>query len=290
MEITKVLIPAAGYGTRWLPFTKTIPKEMAPLLNKPALQLIVEECVQGGLTDCCIIVNEDKKAIKDYFSPDQKLEKALKQVGKADFLDGINGLISQTDFHYFDQPEMKGLAHALQMARSYINNEYFGVALPDMFFLQEESAIGQMIAIARKYRCTVISIEEVPEDQIHAYGAVKIRQKINDDLVELDDIVEKPKNAQEAPSLFAITGRYVFPPAIFDAIDAIAPQVQGEIQLTDAITHLAHNGHKVLAYRFKSKCFDTGRPPGWLAANLFLGLNSEQYGAQVQAILKEYCS
>ena len=287
MEITKVVIPAAGYGTRFLPFTKSIPKELLPLLNKPVLQEIVEEAIQANLTHCCMVVNSDKKSIQDYFTRNPKLERELARYNKLHLLDSLHALIDKTTFSYFNQLEMKGLADAVMTARPAIGNEYFGVILPDMIIPSANSMIGELVTLARKHLCTIIAIQEVPADQIHLYGAVKFRKKLSDDLYELDDVIEKPRNAQEAPSLYAIVGRYVFPPAIFDAIEAITPHAQGEILLTDAITHLAHTGHTVLAYIIKNPVFDTGRPPGWLAAQIYYGIRSPEYGTEIRAIVSK---
>lgn len=269
MNISTIVIPAAGFGTRFLPFTKTVPKELLPLINKPALQEVVEEGVRSGIHNFCIIISEEKRAIQNYFSHNKKLEAALSLTGKSALLDGINQLIDQCTFSYPLQHEMKGLGHAILMAQDYVNKDYFGVMLPDDIIVGEQPCMQQLIEVAQREQAAVIAVMEVPQEEICAYGSIKIGTTLRDDLVEVVDIIEKP-TPEEAFSNLAIIGRYVLPTAIFDAIKAITPQSSGEIQLTDAITHLAQNGHKVLAYKIKGKRFDIGRPAGWLAANVYL--------------------
>ena len=269
MNISTIVIPAAGFGTRFLPFTKAVPKELLPLLNKPALQEIVEEGVHSGVKNFCIIISEEKQAIKSYFSHNEKLEAALSKTGKSGLLDSINQLIDHCTFSYPVQREMKGLGHAILMAKDCVKEDYFGVMLPDDIIVGDTPCMQQLIEVAQREQATVISVMEVPQEEISAYGSIKIGATINEDIVEVVDIIEKPK-PEEAFSNLAIIGRYVLPIAIFKAIETITPQASGEIQLTDAITHLAQNGHKVLAYKIKGKRFDIGRPSGWLAANAYL--------------------
>ena len=182
---------------------------------------------------------------------------------------------------------MLGLGHAIQMARPVINNELFGVLLPDMVVFADEPCMKPLIAAAQKHQATIIAVMEVPIQEISAYGSIKIGKKFSDNLMEIKDIVEKP-SPQEAPSNMAILGRYIFTPAIFDAIEAITPHAKGEIQLTDAIALLARQGHKVLAYKVNGTIFDLGRPQGWLAANIFVGLHSPEYGEMVKKLVKEF--
>lgn len=288
LAMTKVVIPAAGYGTRSLPCTKSIPKELLPLLNETAAQKIVTECLVAGFNQCCFIVSESKKAIKHYFAPNAQFERDLKRVGKLHFLDGINALIEQVTFTYIDQPVMKGLGHAVLMAKPFINkHEYFGVILPDMFMFGAESPMLQVARIARKYKATVIAVQKVAPQEVSAYGTIKIGTTYEPGVFEVTGLVEKPKSAAVAPSLYAIMGRYIFTTSIFEAIEKIAPQAQGEIQLTDAIAYLVAHGERVIAYEVQGKLFDIGRPQGWLGANIYLGLQSPEYGEQVRTMLKE---
>ncbi len=269
MNITKVIIPAAGLGTRFLPITKSIPKEMLPLLNKPALQYIVEEGLASGINHFCMIVSKTKPSIKQYFSPDKQLESQLTRINKIDRIKELNTVIEQSEFSYILQPEMRGLGDAVLMGKECMNNEYFGVILPDDLLFNSTPGIEQLKKVAQEHNTSVIAVVEVPKEEISSYGCVKIKNTLSDDLIEIEDVVEKPK-PEEAFSNLAIVGRYIFSPTIFDAIEAIAPHAKGEVQLTDAITHLVKNGHKVLAYKIKGTRFDLGRPHGWLEANNFV--------------------
>ena len=284
MTISKIIIPAAGLGTRFLPFTKTIPKELLPLIDKPALQHIIEEGHAAGVTHFCLIINDQKDAIKDYFTINPTLNALLEQKGRLDRIAALNQLIESTQFEYIDQPIMRGLGHAILMAKEHVGVDAFGVMLPDDIIVSEQPAIGQLMAVAQEYNAMVIAVKEVPSDQISAYGSIKPGKKITDSIVAIDDIIEKPKPGQEFSNL-GIIGRYIFTPEIFDAIETIALRTNNEIQLTDAIAHLAKSGHRVLAYKVAGKRFDLGRPPGWLAANIYFGTHSSQYGDAVRRIL-----
>jgi len=270
MKISTIVIPAAGFGTRFLPFTKTVPKELLPLVNKPAIQEIVEEGVRSGIQNFCIIISEDKQPIKSCFTHNTKLEAALEKSDKSPLLAPINQLIDQCTFSYPVQQEMKGLGHAILMAQDQIQDDYFGVMLPDDIIVGEQPCMKQLIEVAQREQAAVIGVMEVPLQEISAYGSIKIGKTLQEDLVEVVDIIEKPKPSQAFSNL-AIIGRYVLPSAIFDAIKTITPHASGEIQLTDAITYLAQNGHRILAYKIKGQRFDIGRPAGWLAANAYLG-------------------
>ena len=286
MAVTKVVIPAAGFGTRFLPITKSIPKEMLPLLNKPALQEVIEESLASGINHFCLIMNENKPEIKDYFTENPEFRSMLQKAGKKHYLKELSELIAQSTFTYIKQPEMLGLGHAIQMARPVIKNEMFGVILPDMVVFGDEPCMKPLVKAAQEHQATIIAVMEVPIEEISSYGSVKIGKKLTDNLMEISDVVEKP-NPQDAPSNLAILGRYIFTPAIFDAIEAIAPHAKGEIQLTDAIALLARQGHKVFAYKVSGKVFDLGRPQGWLAANIFLGLQSPEYGDDIRKLVQE---
>lgn len=273
MNITKVVVPAAGLGTRFLPITKSLPKEMLPLMNKPALQYIVQEALDSGANDFYMIVSETKDAIKHYFSPDPALHAHLATHNKLYFTHELDEIIRQATFSYPLQKVMRGLGDAILMAKPHIKeNEFFGVMLPDdlMFCAPEElPALRQLIEIAQREQATVIAVMEVPMKDISAYGSIKIKSTLSDDIVEVEDIIEKPK-PHEAFSNLAIVGRYVFSHHIFNAIEQTPPAPNGEVQLTDAMVYLARNGHKVLAYKLKGTRFDTGRPEGWLAANNYV--------------------
>lgn len=285
MTVRKVVIPAAGYGTRFLPITKAIPKEMLPLLNQPALQNIVEECNASGLHNINFIMNKDKPEIRKFFTSDFTFRSRVQKNGKGQLIEEIENLISHCQFTYIKQPEMLGLGHAIMMAQPYIEKEMFGVVLPDMVVFDQEPCMKPLVKAAQKYEATVIAVMEVPMEEISSYGSIKIGKQLEDDIMEITDIIEKPK-PEEAFSNLAILGRYIFTPAIFDAIEATAPHTTGEIQLTDAIALLARQGHKVIAYKVSGNVFDLGRPQGWLAANIFVGMQSPEFGSAIKALIK----
>src|SRR3989304_8534707 len=209
MRITKGVIPAAGLGTRFLPITKSIPKEMLPLMNKPALEYIVEEGLASGINHFCMVVSETKGAIKDFFSPNQKLAADLAKVQKTEWTQSIDSINKNAQFSYVIQPEMRGLGDAILMARGVIQpHESFSVILPDDMMFGDEPAIKQLIEVAQRENATILAMMEVPLEEIGAYGCVKIKQTLSNDLVEIEDIIEKPKPG-EAFSNLAIIGRYV---------------------------------------------------------------------------------
>ena len=284
MTVRKVIIPAAGYGTRFLPITKSIPKEMLPLLNQPALQAIIQESIDSEINHFCIVMNDNKPEIKDYFSSNFAFRSRMQKSGKGDLIADLESLLTHAQFTYIKQPEMLGLGHAIMMAQSEIGKELFGVILPDMVVFNDEPCMKPLVQAAQEHEAIVIAVMEVPMEEISSYGCIKIGKKYSDNLMEITDIIEKPKPDQAFSNL-AILGRYIFTPAIFDAIEATAPHASGEIQLTDAIALLARQGHKVLAYKVTGHIFDLGRPQGWLAANIFLGLKSPEFGAQIRELI-----
>ena len=265
MKITKCLFPAAGYGTRFLPATKAMPKEMLPILTKPLIQYGVEEAVEAGMDTMAIITGRGKRAIEDHFDISYELEKQIKGTSKESLLKEIRSLIDRCTFTYTRQIEMKGLGDAILKGKALIGREPFGVVLADDLCINPDGdgVLKQMIAINEKYRCSVVAIMEVPADQVHKYGVIAGKE-IEDGLYKIDNMVEKP-DAQDAPSNLAIIGRYILTPDIFDAIAQTKPGKNGEIQITDALMYLAQKG-MVLAYKFDGKRFDCGSVDGYVEA------------------------
>ena len=284
MNITKVVIPAAGLGTRFLPYTKAIPKEMLPLMEKPAIQLIVEEGIASGISEFNIIANDDKQAIKKHFSPDPTLEQKLEKVGKESFLDSVNTIINAARFNYIPQTEPLGLGHAVLQAKNAIGDQYFGIFLPDEIMIGKTPALAQLIAVAHKYNASVVGVLEVPQENVSSYGVIAIKQQLEDGIFEVDRLVEKPP-VDQAPSNFALVGRYVLSPHIFTSLETVAPGAGGEIQLTDGIADMMRNGERVIAYVIKTARYDVGNPLGWLQANIEMGLHHPKFGSAI----KEFC-
>jgi UTP--glucose-1-phosphate uridylyltransferase len=263
--IRKCLFPAAGYGTRFLPATKAMPKEMLPIVDKPLIQYGVEEAVSAGMKNICMVTGRGKRALADHFDTSYELEHQIKGSAKEAMLEEIRGLIDQCIFTYTRQIEMLGLGHAVLTGEALVGDEPFGVILADDLCINPggDSVMQQMAKIYEEYKCCVVAIEEVPMEEIYKYGVIA-GEKINDDLYRITDMVEKP-SAEEAPSNLAIIGRYILTPEIFDVIRNTPPGLGGEIQLTDALLHMAKEG-KVLGYRFKGERYDCGSLEGFVKA------------------------
>jgi len=264
--INKCLFPAAGYGTRFLPATKAVPKEMLPILTKPLLQYGVEEAILGGINNMAIVTGRGKRAIEDHFDYSYELESQLIGSSKEQYLDAINKLIDNTTFTYVRQPKMLGLGNAIYTGMPLIGNEPFAVILADdLCDFENESVISQMVKIYKKYKCSIIAVEEVLKSQTSRYGIIDGDLIDNsNNLYKVNTMIEKP-SAKEAPSNMAIIGRYILTPDIFNIIENTEPGVNNEVQLTDALQVQANEG-KVIALKFKGKRFDCGSVQGYVAA------------------------
>jgi UTP--glucose-1-phosphate uridylyltransferase len=264
--IKKCLFPAAGYGTRFLPATKAVPKEMLPILTKPLLQYGVEEALSAGITNMAIVTGRGKRAIEDHFDSAFELESQLRGTSKEFYLKEITEVIKKSTFTYVRQKKMLGLGHAILTGEPLIGDEPFAVVLADdLCDCSDNGVISQMIEIYNKYQCSIVAIEEVPLNQTSKYGIIAgnlIENSNNTYLVT--DMVEKPEE-RNAPSNMAIIGRYILTPDIFDTLKNIKPDKYGEIQITDALKIHANRG-KVIAYKFKGKRFDCGSVKGYLEA------------------------
>ncbi|MBV4475184.1 UTP--glucose-1-phosphate uridylyltransferase GalU [Pseudomonas sp. B2M1-30] len=266
--IRKCLFPAAGYGTRFLPATKAMPKEMLPIVNKPLIEYAVEEARDAGLQHMAIVTGRGKRALEDHFDISYELEHQIRGTAKEEFLAGTRELIDTCTFSYTRQVEMKGLGHAILSGRPLIGEEPFAVVLADDLCLNlaGDGVLTQMIQLYKKHRCSIVAIQEVPHDQTHKYGVIAGEQ-IADGLYRVNNMVEKPA-PQDAPSNLAIIGRYILTPDIFDLIADTEPGKGGEIQITDALMKQARNGG-VLAYKFEGLRFDCGGAEGYIEATNF---------------------
>lgn len=288
MNIRHAIIPAAGMGTRFLPITKTLPKEMLPLFNKPAIEFIVQECVESHIDTIHCIVSETKDALRAYLSPNQQLNATLEQLGKAQTLDSIDQLLQQTQINFINQDSPKGLGHAVFMARAALaGHDFFGILLPDDLMFGTKPALGQLMALAEQHNGMVIAVQEVPLEATSAYGIVAIDQEISEGFFKVKKLVEKP-SPEHAPSRWGIIGRYVLSSALFPVLENMAANhVRGEIQLTDAIDYLVAQGHPVYAYQVKSTRYDIGTPNGWLSAIVGYAHNNPLYAPVLQKILAD---
>jgi len=271
--IKKCLFPAAGYGTRFLPATKAVPKEMLPILTKPLLQYGVEEALSAGITTMAIVTGRGKRAIEDHFDNAYELESQLVGTSKEHYLKEIKEVIRRSTFTYARQKKMLGLGHAILTGEPLIGDEPFAVVLADdLCDCDENSVISQMVEIYNQYQCSVVAIEEVPMSETNKYGI--IAGNLVDDsnnIYQVSDMVEKPEE-KDAPSNMAIIGRYILTPDIFNILGNIKPDKSGEIQITDALNIQAKQG-KVVAYKFKGKRFDCGSVKGYLEANNYFAKN-----------------
>lgn len=262
--IKKCLFPVAGYGTRFLPATKSMPKEMLPVVNKPLVQYGVEEALEAGLYEVGFVTGRGKRAINDHFDTNYELEKEIEGTGKEELLTGIREVINKGTFSTTRQPEMLGLGNAILTGETLIGDEPFGVVLADdLCFGDDVGVLAQMVEMYKQFRCSIVAIQEVPEDQIEKFGVIA-GDPIRDDLFRVNDMVEKPK-ASEAPSNLAIIGRYILTPDIFDIIRETPPGKNGEVQITDALRAQAEKGC-VMAYKFRGKRFDCGSIDGFVEA------------------------
>ena len=262
--IRKCLFPAAGYGTRFLPATKAMPKEVLPILTKPLIEYGVEEALAAGMHYIAIVTGRGKRALEDHFDISYELEHQISGTAKEQYLEGIRHLIRQCTFSYTRQIEMKGLGHAILTGETLIGPEPFGVVLADDLCVgTDEPVLAQMAQIYKKYRCSIVAIEEVPPQEVDKYGIIA-GAPLEDDIYVVSDMVEKP-SAAEAPSNLAIIGRYVLTPDIFDILRHTPPGKNGELQITDALKVQATEG-MVLAYRFKGRRFDCGSVDGFVEA------------------------
>ena len=270
--ISKCMFPVAGYGTRFLPATKSMPKEMLPIVNKPLVQYGVEEAIEAGMTTCAFVTGRGKRAIADHFDISYELEHQISGSSKEVYLESIRDVLDRGVFTMVRQREMKGLGHAILTGQSLVGNEPFGVVLSDDLCLNSEGVgvLAQMVELFQQFRCSIVAIMEVPEDQVHKYGVIAGEQ-LKEGLYRVERMVEKPA-AAEAPSRLAIIGRYILTPDIFDIIRETEPGANGEVQLTDALQTQADRGC-VMAYKFDGLRFDCGSVPGFVAATDYVYRN-----------------
>ncbi|MBE6084197.1 MAG: UTP--glucose-1-phosphate uridylyltransferase GalU [Selenomonas ruminantium] len=284
-KIKKAVIPAAGYGTRFLPATKATPKEMLPIVDKPTIQYIVEEAKASGIEDILIISGHGKRAIEDHFDSAPALEMALQEKGKDDLL-AIVRETADINIHYIRQRYMRGLGDAILCARSFMGNEPFAVLLgDDVVYNPAKPALAQLIDIYEATGGSVLGCQNVPQEKVSAYGIVAGTQTDNSRLMRVADMVEKPA-VEEAPSRMAVLGRYIIKPQIFDILEKTQPGKGGEIQLTDALKVLARQD-AVYAYDFEGQRYDVGDKLGFLKATVEFALRREDLGASFQSYLKE---
>jgi UTP--glucose-1-phosphate uridylyltransferase len=289
--VTKALIPAAGRGTRFLPFTKTLPKELAPIVTTPALEYVVAEASQNGITDVLLIANEDKRAVAEYFRPNAELEAALEKKDDQASLELVRRAQSLATIHEVDQDDPKGLGHAVAQGEQFAAGEGVAVLLPDDLIDDRDPLLGTMLDVYAEHGGVVIGLIDVPREEISKYGSVRLTEGSDPDadVVGIVELVEKPP-ADTAPSTLAIIGRYVLPPEIFDALRRTEPGAKDEIQLTDAMQQLAHSDVPVHGVVFRGRRYDTGNGLDYMKSIVQLAGRHPEIGDEFTAWLREYVS
>ncbi len=285
MKIRKAIIPAAGFGTRVLPATKSMPKEMFPIVDKPTIQYIVEEAVAAGITDILIITNRGKGIMEDHFDFSPELEHSLEKSGKTEFLKQVRDIANLADITFIRQREMKGLGHAILRAKAYVGDEPFAVLFGDgVIDCDNTPAIKQLIDVYGEYGEGVLGVKKVPESEIHKYGSLKV-EHLRDNIFKCTDMVEKPQTPEEVLSLYSITDRVVLPASIFEILERTQPGAGGEIQLTDAMREIAVS-KGMTAVEIDGNRFDMGNKFGVLRANIEMGLKHPETKDELKEYIK----
>ncbi len=283
MQLKKAVIPAAGLGTRFLPITKSVPKELLPILDRPMLQYVVEEAAEAGIEEVIIVTARGKESIAAYFQPRPELEERLGETGAADLLEKIRHASSLAQVSFVIQEQPLGLGHAVLTAREVVGDEPFVVILPDDIVAHTPGVISQMLEVSEQFDASVVAVEQMPWEVIHNYGVVDA-EPTGDRVHQVRRLVEKPPR-EEAPSNLTIVGRYILPPEIFDCLERTPPGAKGEIQLTDGIGLLLES-RDVYAYEFLGTRYDGGTPLGLLRASLDFALAQEETREATRALLK----
>lgn len=283
MKIRKAVFPAAGFGTRFLPATKAIPKEMLPLIDKPLIQYSIEEAKKSGIEDVVIITGMGKTAIEDHFDVSFELEALLKEKNKTDVLRMIDEVSNLIHFSYTRQKKPLGLGHAIHCAKNLVGMEPFAVFLSDDVIYAKTPVMKQMVAVFQKYPAAILAVQRVPKNQVQHYGIIEA-EKIGPRIYRVFDMVEKP-HPQTAPSNLAIIGRYILPPEIFNILENTKPGKGGEIQLTDGLKLLSQK-QPIYAYEFEGDRYDAGDKLGFLKANVAFALKRSDIGKEFKKFLK----
>ncbi|GAA0319329.1 UTP--glucose-1-phosphate uridylyltransferase GalU [Bacillus carboniphilus] len=286
-KVRKAIIPAAGLGTRFLPATKAQPKEMLPIVDKPTIQYIVEEAVASGIEDIIIVTGRGKRAIEDHFDKSYELEETLVKKGKIEQLEEVQGISNLANIHYIRQKEPLGLGHAIACASRFIGDEPFAVLLgDDIVHSPEKPCLKQLIDVYERYNSSVIGVQQVSDEDVSKYGVISMRNgEIDRNSYHIDDLVEKPKR-EDAPSNYAIMGRYILRPEIFEILEKQTPGAGGEIQLTDAIKSL-NEKQMVVAYNFDGVRHDVGDKFGFIKAQVEFALEREDLKGSLLEYLEE---
>lgn len=283
MKVRKAVIPAAGLGTRFLPATKAMPKEMLPIVDTPTIQFIIAEAVKSGIEDIIIITGRTKRSIEDHFDKAYELETELEKSGKKDLIKIVQDISNMANIYYVRQKEARGLGHAISCARTFVGDEPFAVLLGDDIVSSHKPCLAQMLEVFDKYQSTILGVQKVAKQDVSKYGIVAC-DKVEDRIYQVQDLVEKPK-AEEAPSNIAILGRYIITPKIFECISQTTEGAGGEIQLTDALRKLSEE-EDIYAYDFIGRRYDVGTRMGFLQATVEFALARDDLKDEFMKYLK----
>ena len=285
MKIRKAVIPAAGLGTRFLPATKAQPKEMLPIVDKPTLQYIIEECIESGIEEILIITGRNKKSIEDHFDKNIELEMELEKSGKQEMLEMVRNISDMANIHFIRQKEPKGLGHAIYCSKTFVGNEPFAVLLgDDIVYNEEKPCLKQILECYNEYKTSILGVQKVPRENINKYGIVEAKH-IEDRVYKVKGLIEKP-NMNQTNSNIAILGRYIITPRIFEILENLEPGKGGEIQLTDALLKLSKE-EAIYAYNFEGKRYDVGDKSGLLQATVEYALRKDELKDDFIKYLKE---
>ena len=276
-KIKKAVIPAAGLGTRFLPITKSMPKEMLPVVHKPVIQYVIEEAYHSGITDILIITGKGKRSLEDYFDKNNQIENNK-------FLDELDQILRELNIFFIRQKEVKGLGDAIRYAESFVADDPFAVMLGDTITIPP--CIHELMVVHKKYHAPIIAVEHVPREMVDHYGIISGTELENNDFL-IEHLVEKP-SPESAPSDLAILGSYILTPAIFDAIRQTSPGRNDEIQLTDAL-NILNREQKMYAHLFSGRRYDIGNKPDWIKANIELGMQDKELGKDITAFIQSIC-
>ncbi len=283
--IKKAVIPAAGFGTRFLPATKSQPKEMLPIVDTPTIQIVVEEAVSAGITDILMIIGKGKRSIEEHFDRNFELESQLEEKERWKDLESIRAITSMANIHFVWQKELNGLGDAIRYAKYHVNNEPFAVLLGDTLLESPDGPVTtQLVNVFNKYGKTVVALEEVPMANVGRYGIIS-GNSLSEQLLTLNDLIEKP-SPEKAPSNLAVASRYIFTPEIFDYLDKIKPGINNEVQLTDAMRAMVKE-HQMYGWKFKGKRHDIGSKIDFLKTNVTFGLQRDDIGPEFRQWLKD---
>lgn len=285
-SVTKYVVPCGGFGTRMLPFTYAVPKEMVQLMDKPALQETIEEGLRGGLNQFYIITKRQKSCIEDHFDASPEIESVLSKAGKSHLIESIKNICAQSQFVYIRQPEMGGTGHAVLQAKNLISDDYFAVGWPDVFLLGEPDLFKHMIELCQKEHASIIAVQEIPMDQVGYYGVVVTGKELAPNIFEVIDLVEKPK-PEESPSNLVNVGRFILSKKIFTSLELVPRAANGELQLPDAIIDMMKKGERIIAYKIKGELYDIGRPIPWLEGTIRYGLAQENFSKEIKELLRK---